>query len=384
MTDMNTLPAPKTDGAGIVSWVHFGDLHVTTAQEQNYHDFLELTGEVNNVMADALSFAFFPGDNAEHGRAQEYELVRRGLDRLALPCFSIVGDHDVRTGSFDNYLRYMARATCFRFVINPYLFLGLNAFATADAKRFDVSKEQLEWAETLLASAKREKRKPVIFLHCYPSDLGKSGKTLSNLIRKYGVLLVDMGHTHYNEIANDGHTLYTTTRSTGQVEEGPVGFSITNLDHGVISWRFKVLGEWPFVMITSPGDERLMTDSALASLHKTGSLRVRAKVWSRSPIQLVNAQLPGQQVDLENIPGTAVWEGELSTGHLGAGVYPLYVYAEDEDERASEDIVHVPIGCATGAPRERAQRDQDNAIWAWPEHGLLGTQLGPNKNGRKW
>jgi hypothetical protein len=30
------------------------------------------------------------------------------------------------------------------------------------------------------------------------------------------------------------------------------------------------------------------------------------------------------------------------------------------------------------------ERDQDNALDAWPEHGLLGTQLGPNKNGKKW
>jgi hypothetical protein len=39
-----------------------------------------------------------------------------------------------------------------------------------------------------------------------------------------------------------------------------------------------------------------------------------------------------------------------------------------------------------GSPTEleRVGRDQDNALEAWPEHGLLGTQLGPNKNGKKW
>jgi hypothetical protein len=29
-------------------------------------------------------------------------------------------------------------------------------------------------------------------------------------------------------------------------------------------------------------------------------------------------------------------------------------------------------------------RDRDNALAVWPEHGLHGTQLGPNKNGKKW
>ncbi len=41
-------------------------------------------------------------------------------------------------------------------------------------------------------------------------------------------------------------------------------------------------------------------------------------------------------------------------------------------------------GVSKRPTRKTAERDQDNALEAWPEHGLLGTQLGPNKNGRKW
>jgi hypothetical protein len=59
-------------------------------------------------------------------------------------------------------------------------------------------------------------------------------------------------HTHYNELANDGTTIFTTTRSTGQVEAGPDGFSIVSLYRGVVSWRFKPLqSSWRFVMITA-------------------------------------------------------------------------------------------------------------------------------------
>jgi hypothetical protein len=31
-----------------------------------------------------------------------------------------------------------------------------------------------------------------------------------------------------------------------------------------------------------------------------------------------------------------------------------------------------------------APRAQANALTAWPEHGLLGTLPGLNKNGRRW
>jgi Icc protein len=34
--------------------------------------------------------------------------------------------------------------------------------------------------------------------------------------------------------------------------------------------------------------------------------------------------------------------------------------------------------------QQRKQRDQDNEWDAWPGHGFLGAQLGPNKIGKKW
>ena len=77
-----------------------------------------------------------------------------------------------------------------------------------------------------------------VFMHAYPSEHEEAAE-LATLFRERGVSLVEMGHTHYNELANDGRTVYAATRSTGQIEEGPVGFSVTTLDAGVISWKFK-------------------------------------------------------------------------------------------------------------------------------------------------
>ena len=67
---------------------------------------------------------------------------------------------------------------------------------------------------------------------------------------------------------------------------------------------------------------------------------------------------------------------------LNEGVYPLVAEAEDQHDTIVPDEIRVVIG--DPAERERAERDQDNAPEAWAEHGLLGTQLGPNKNGKKW
>src|SRR5712664_3059567 len=129
MTSIRTeFHLPKlADQSAIVSWVHFGDLHMTTRQEQNHHDLLSLVEEVNRVMADSLNFAYLPGDNADHGKAEEYELVREGLNRLQLPGFAIVGDHDVHPKRHHNFLHFMMPEPFYRFEIGSYRFFALDA-----------------------------------------------------------------------------------------------------------------------------------------------------------------------------------------------------------------------------------------------------------------
>jgi 3',5'-cyclic-AMP phosphodiesterase len=369
--------------AGIVSWAHFGDLHMTVREEKNFRDFLALVDEVNEAMADSLNFAYLPGDNADHGRSEEYGLVREGLDRLRLPWVAITGDHDVQQRSHANFLRYMMPEAFYSFEIGRCRFFALDCFAADDPTRFDLSGEQIEWLGRELASARSAKKDCVLFLHCYPSELGESSAALRRLIRKYGVLLVDMGHTHYNEIAHDGRTLYTATRSTGQVEEGPVGLSITNVDNGTVSWKFKPLGEWPLVMITAPADARLMADDRAEAAVPGDKLKVRVKGWSTQQIIRGFATLAGESVAFELGSSGALWEAELDTTRLPPGNYRLSVELTDRAGRTGRDAVHVVVGSGN----RRALQDggeKDHPIGAWAEHGILGTQLGPNKNGRKW
>ena len=66
--------------------------------------------------------------------------------------------------------------------------------------------------------------------------------------------------------------------------------------------------------------------------------------------------------------------------------YPLTVtFNEDASgKRSQKTQIRIAVGDTRAAARVRVARDQDNALEAWPEHGLLATQLGPNKNGKKW
>ena len=63
---------------GVVSWVHIGDLHIQTADMQNYKDLQTILGEVNQDFVPGVSFAVLPGDNANEGSDAEYQLIGHG------------------------------------------------------------------------------------------------------------------------------------------------------------------------------------------------------------------------------------------------------------------------------------------------------------------
>lgn len=251
---------PKPVSSESASWVHFGDLHIRNAQDENYVEFLGLIEEVNEHLAGDIDFAFLPGDNADDGLEAEYKLVREGLKRLTIHVHAIAGDHDRKSGFLDLFQQYLEPNP------NPYYavslrgfrLLFLNAIDGATSKDFDFSPEQIAWLEAELRSSRAAGLRPLVFTHLYPSELLTQADAFTRLIREFRVELVEMGHTHYNELANDGQTIYATTRSTGQIEEGPPGFSLTLIDDDVVSWKFKEHGPWPFVMITSPADEKLI------------------------------------------------------------------------------------------------------------------------------
>ena len=45
-----------------VSWIHFGDLHISNEGEQNHTDFLQLIAEANRLIYRDIAFGPLPGD----------------------------------------------------------------------------------------------------------------------------------------------------------------------------------------------------------------------------------------------------------------------------------------------------------------------------------
>ncbi len=359
-----------------LAWVHVGDLHIAAEREANYEAFLDIVDMVNEHLAAAVDFCVLPGDNADDGSPEQYALIRRGLARLRCPAHILPGDHDFKPGDLTAFYRGLEADTLPRsMTLRGHRCLFLDVVSNGGGgPDFAMGTEQLAWLEHELKSAEAAGEMSVVFMHAYPADLKTDGAAVAHLLNQYAVKMVDMGHTHYNELANDGTTIFATTRSTGQIEEGAVGFSVASLFNGVVSWRFKPLASaWPLVMIVSPADHRLQTTA------RREDVRAVARTWSAHPIRVCRARL-GDGKWLEMRPRNGLWELECE---LPEAQFNLTVEALDmSGSLGSDSIVVAGRDCV---PIKRVADGSDvNAVAAWPERHLLGTRLGPNRNGRQW
>ncbi|PAY09535.1 metallophosphoesterase [Bradyrhizobium sp. UFLA03-84] len=357
-------------------FVQIGDLHATDHGLQNHRDFLRIVDELNDNVGGKIDFVYLPGDNADDGTSEQFALVRDGLKRLRLPWRAIPGDHDFKPRSLTRFYDglYVPKLPFAEEIKGCVcLFLDVVSQGTGGPD-FRLGQQQFTWLKFRLAAAKQEGKTCVVLMHAYPADLGDEAEELTRVLDESNTLLVAMGHTHYNEISHDGRTVYAATRSTGQIEEGPVGLAFMAVDGNAVSWRFKPLeSPWPFVMITSPADRRL-------SIHGDGQptpAEVRATVWGAATTAHADLRIDdGPWLRMSSIEG-----GQFNAPLRSDTPCRLEVRATDQNGSQERDVIEWdPDG-----NRDRASSGSDtNSIGAWPERHLFGTQLGPNRNGRKW
>jgi hypothetical protein len=369
-------------GDNVLVFAHIGDLHLTDAKQRNYLDFLTIVAQIETECGDALDFVVLPGDNADNGLPGQYALATTALKMLSVPVHAIPGDHDMEQGSLDPFHAALGAGPLPKSVMigdARCLFLDMVG-GGGGGPDFRLGARQLSWIEHELREAHDSGQTSLIFTHSYPADLQGEGETeaLNRLIAEYDVALVDMGHSHYNELANDGRTIFAATRSTGQIEEGPVGYSVATLDRGVVSWRFKPLDDaFPFVIVTSPADHRLLRGP---DQRIDGITEVRAVVLGRNPLSGVSCRVEdGDWVAMARSDPSGVWAAQLPVPD--DRLVTIMVQAIDETGRPGQHAIRAATGDYQPPVRPRDGSDAAS-IGAWPENGIFGTQLGPNRNAK--
>ena len=401
----------------VFAFAHIGDLHLVRADDPHAGDLRAMLAEVAGLhRCGLLDLAYLPGDLAEDGEAAQYDILRASLaPHPDLPIRLIAGDHDRQHGTMTDFdalfseiagsprggahrarHHYLPRPRSPAHVTQYYyaetiagvrcLFLDMVSAGYGQkgfGLDFRLGPRQLAWLAVELTQADERGLPCVVFTHTYPDDLRPPDEkeALAGLIRHHGVRLVEMGHTHYNELAHDGRTLYASARSVGQNEDGSVGYAVAALDGSVTSWRFKPLDRaLPFVMITSPADRRLATAPLDAS---DDTIAVRALVLSNRPQGHWRCT-----VRVDGGPPHAMAPDGPRTVHARipwrVGARSLAVTVEDGSGPPDTEVIE-PVG-RTFVPPPAHQRPGSDAFRtkAWPEKGIRGDQLGPNRTGRDW
>ena len=137
-------------------------------------------------------------------------------------------------------------------------------------------------------------------------------------------------------------------------------------------------------MITSPSDERLIVHRSVSAQIVRGEVAVRARVWSDG-IEKVTLTVDGGNAEVMDALDECTWSKLWDSSRHGDGSHVLTVAAAGSNGKAATDRVTVRVHRrGEYRPPVRRSIDYENALGEWPEKHILGTQLGPNENGRKW
>ena len=369
-----------------LTWVHIGDLHMDEANGWQSRDRLAaIVAEINDHVGDAADFVYLPGDNANHATVEQYRVITDTLAALRLPYRVIPGDHDFELGDLTHYdAAFPAENRPEAEVIAGHRCIFLDIVpAGAGGPDFRLTMHHRNRLLEELARAEAEGQTPVVFMHAYPGDLAADGDDVARIFADARVAFVDTGHTHYSELLNDGRVIYGATLSTGEIEEGggKPGFSLTTIHGRVPSWRFKETGgDWPFVQIVAPADVRLVTRPADATqVPRPGEVEVVAKLFGSTARPVMLSVDDADPQPMVPTSGTARWTARVV---LEAGLHRIVASVGTD-----RDTVAILVRSECDVPRRGmpvAPGRDIHSIGAWPEHGITGTQLGPNKNGKHW
>lgn len=433
-------PGQGTAGQRPFVFFHIGDLHLTAAAPHEPEALCRrrkrVEADLDAMLADiaaldehSYDFVYLPGDLAENGLPDEYAVLAAALARQPHVAVRLVpGDHDRALGNVDAFAAFrdglkgrqrqadpkQNQRVLLALTGNPpapavdhimqFFFrekhrgvtcLFVDMVSAGHGQKgvgldFRLGEDQFAWLEEKCLKATRHGKPCVVFQHCYPADMRDPDDAAANLAGLYwstGVRLVEMGHTHYNELAPDGRTLYATARSVGQNEDGPAGFAVAAVDGAAVSWRFKPLQQtWPFALITSPADRRLATEALVID---DGRLTVRAVVFSdeKSLKHPCQCRLDdGPWTDMEPA-GASFYEGSVA---WAPGARQVSVRARGNNWEFGSDLVDtdtIELAALDLRPAicpKRPGSDEQALKTPWPIRDIRGDQLGPNKQGRKW
>ncbi len=321
-----------------VIFVWPGDLHLESAERANYKTALWMVEEVNELIRP--DFVQFAGDNVQHARESEFALFKDAWAKLKMPFHALVGDHDAHHDP--GALAYQAQlgATYQAFTVAGYRFICLN---TMQHRTLGMSEEQLVWFRYEADAALVRGERVVVFQHHYPFQVWEDFGSMPGMaawreiVQTRPITALFAGHTHYGQIANDGHHVYIATRSIGDPEGGPAGYAVVCLDGDDLALTYRSMEDrGPVALITHPRRLVLATNAAHIV---TGPVEGRVRGWSGASITAARVRIDdGPWTDMR-ATGEMTWSFPILGETLAKAEHTLEVRLTDASQAEGADRI---------------------------------------------
>jgi len=115
-----------------------------------------------------------------------------------------------------------------------------------------------------------------------------------------------------------------------------------------------------------------------------GAIQVRARTWGEEVKSVSLTIGTGWEEQMTRSTDT-LWLCEWDSTRVPDGLHVLAVRAQHRGGECADDKILALVKQDGVYPSaDRKPGDHENALGAWLGKHILGTQLGPNKNGRAW
>jgi 3',5'-cyclic AMP phosphodiesterase CpdA len=338
-----------------------GDLHLTEPGLENVRVARWVVDEVNGLIRP--DFVQFIGDNVQDATETQFHLFDSIRDRLRVPHFALVGDHDVKDDPSASGFRRYVGAPFGASSFGGFRFIRLN---TQESRPVGLSTEQVAWFRAEVDTALARGERIVVFQHNYPYQIWENfdGPGIDDwraLVQTRRIEAIVCGHTHYGQVANDGRNVAVATRSIGDPEGGPPGYTLLHLQGDDLALAYRSVDDTgPLVLITHPRERLLATQPAHIV---RGPDQVTVRVWSEEGLTSVCYRIDGASwCDLEPTP-SGQWSGPLAGHRLTKGEHALEVLAIARDGTQGSQSIHFMVdltGRYTAVPevRPRVERTE--------------------------
>lgn len=293
--------------------------------------------EVNDLIQP--DFVQFAGDNVQHARDGEWALFKGVTGKLKMPFHALVGDHDAHHDPGCHSYQAQLGATYHAFTVRGYRFICLN---TMQYRPLGLSDEQVIWFRYEVDAALVRGERVVIFQHHYPFQVwedfaGPGIEAWREIVQTRPIVALFAGHTHYGQIANDGHHVYVATRSIGDPEGGPAGYAIVFLDGEDLALTYRSVDDrGPVALITHP--RRLILATKPAHI-VTGPTEARVRGWSAAKIASAEARIDDGAWAAMYEDGEMSWSLPLPGNALAKGEHTLEVRLTDTNKIEGKDRI---------------------------------------------